>query len=96
VICFGEVSRLILVEVVADAFAVLKKQTAIDNLKGVDVDLDDLVARHAVSAIAAKGGLILRRVGLKKIAVFFGGEVVNGAVMFNRKFGAAVHARWRR
>ena len=55
---FDEVALGVFVEIVAHAFAVLKEEATLDDLKGLRIDFNELVSGNSKGAVAAESGLI--------------------------------------
>ncbi len=81
----GEIPLGVLVEIISDAFAVLKDQAAVHDLKGVHVNFNELIAGNAVGAVAAENRFVFGGLFLEEVFVFLRGKEVSSAVMLARE-----------
>jgi len=76
---FGEVAGRIAVEVVAYGLAVLQEQSVIEDLEGIDVDLDQLSPGDTISTVSAESGLVAVGRGVEGGLTLCGMEKVSSA-----------------
>ncbi len=88
-ICLFEIPLGILIEVIADADALLHKQASVDNLPGLDINRSESVAADAVGAITAELGFVLGRLAIKSCLVFGAVKLVDGCVVGTSEFRTA-------
>ena len=77
----GEIPLSVLVEIISDAFAILKDQAAIHDLKGVHVNFHEFVPGNAVGAVAAENRFVFGGLFIEEVFVFLRGKEVGSAVM---------------
>jgi hypothetical protein len=90
VIGFGQVSGLILVEVVSNLEIVLHEQSAINDLKGFDLDGCGVALGRAVSAESAELWLVFGGIAIEGGFVFGGREIIFGTFIRALKLRSAL------